>query len=572
MVGQTLVAVLTVMIMAAGCAPRTQPSSQDGDSLPSQASPSSQRTLIILARGEPSSMAAKPFATVSITFSAQVRVFNGTLDYTDHQEVSQPYLAEALPRVNSDTWRVNSDGTMQTSYHLRDGLAWHDGTPLTASDFAFAYEVYTRPELGSGSTMPIALMSDVSAPDPRTVVISWRRLYSEAGSLDLSFQALPRHILQEPLARLDAESFVNLPFWTREYVGLGPYKLTKWEPGTAMDAVAFDQHALGAPKIRQLRILFTPDPNSAVAMMLSGSGHVVADLVLSYEHGVTLEQEWAARGGGGTVNWSAAVLKWTTIQFRPEYASPRVLLDQRVRRGIQLAFDRESAMEATTGGRGLVTYTITSPQSPKFAALDAASFRRPFDPRGAQQWFEDAGMTRGPDGFYLGPDGEPAKLEVATEGGPISERDNAITVDGLRRAGIDAFPYLFPLAQARDNQFRALRPGLAQSSLPGRALSKFISAEVPRPENRWGGDVRGGWTNPEYDRLWELYDTALDPDERGRYIAQMERIIADDVVGIPTYFNVLINAYSYAVKGVPIRMLPDAGFGLHRVDTWEWTS
>jgi peptide/nickel transport system substrate-binding protein len=229
-------------------------------------------------------------------------------------------------------------------------------------------------------------------------------------------------------------------------------------------------------------------------------------------------------------------------------------------------------MEATTGGKGLVTYTITSPQSPKYATIDEATFRRPFDVRAAQQWFEEAGMTKGADGLYVGPGGEPVSVEIAAEAGPISERDNAITVDGLRQAGIDAFPYLFPLAQARDNQFRALRPGLAQSSLPGRALSKFISAEVPRPENRWGGDVRGGWTNPEYDRLWQAYDTSLDPDERGRYIAQMERLIADEVVGIPTYFTVLLNAYSSAVKGVPIRMLPDAGFGLHRVDTWEWSA
>jgi ABC-type transport system substrate-binding protein len=243
-----------------------------------------------------------------------------------------------------------------------------------------------------------------------------------------------------------------------------------------------------------------------------------------------------------------------------------------MRRGIQHTVDRESAMEATTGGRGLVTYTITSPQSPKFAALDEASFRRPFDLRAAQQWFEEAGMTRGSNGMYFGPDGQPARLEVAAEAGPISQRDNAILVDGLRQAGIDAFPNLFPLAQARDNQFRALRPGLAQSSLPGRALSKFISAEVPRPENRWGGDVRGGWTNPEYDRLWQAYDTSLDAAERLRTIGQMERLIADDVVGFPTYFTVLLNAYSSAVKGVNIRMLPDAGFGLHRVDTWEWSA
>ena len=45
-----------------------------------------------------------------------------------------PYLATALPQLETDTWRVLPDGRMETTFVLRPGLTWHDGEPLTAED------------------------------------------------------------------------------------------------------------------------------------------------------------------------------------------------------------------------------------------------------------------------------------------------------------------------------------------------------------------------------------------------------------------------------------------------------
>lgn len=566
-VSAQLIAALAVA--ACSSAPATGPRAEESGERVGQ--PNGQRTLVLLGRGEPSTLAAKPFVAISLVFvAAQVRVFNATLDYSDYREVTQPYLAEALPQLNTSSWRVLPDGTMETTYRLRAGLTWHDGAPLPASDFVFAWRVFSTPELGVSASRPINLMTEVRAPDARTVVIAWRQLYPDAASLDLTFQALPQHILDDPLQRLDADAFVNMPFWTRDYVGLGPYRLTRWEPGAEISAVAFDGHALGRPKIGQIRILFTPDANAALAMILSGHAHVAADQALSYQEAATLERAWAARAEG-TVNFAAVSLRFTTIQLRPEHANPRALLDVRVRRGLAHTLDRQTMMEVMTGGRGLVTYSLTSPRSPKYAAVEPTILRRPYDLRATQQSLEEAGLAKGPDGFYLVPGGEPFKLEVAVEAG-FAERDNAIFVDSLRQAGVDAFTYVLPVALIRDNQARSLRPGLAMSGLGARPPRGFVSSEVPRPENRWGGNIRGGWSSPEYDRLWRLYDTTLDPAERNRYVADMERLIAEEVAGIPSFFTVIVNAHVTAVRGPIIRTTPDAGFGTQRIDTWEWTS
>jgi len=104
------------------------------------------------------------------------------LDFLDEKAVPRPYLAEALPQLNTDTWRVLPEGRMQTTYRLRPNLTWQDGTPLSAEDFAFAWRVFSSPEFGVSGSLPIGAMADVLAPEPRTVVIQWRRLYPEAGA------------------------------------------------------------------------------------------------------------------------------------------------------------------------------------------------------------------------------------------------------------------------------------------------------------------------------------------------------------------------------------------------------
>src|SRR5438132_1040158 len=97
---------------------------------PSRVSFSSQ--LSAGCRGEPPNIAAKSIVTYSGSLGQVRRVFNAQLDYLDERETAVPYLAEAIPALDTDTWRVFADGRMETTYHLRPNLSWHDGRALTA--------------------------------------------------------------------------------------------------------------------------------------------------------------------------------------------------------------------------------------------------------------------------------------------------------------------------------------------------------------------------------------------------------------------------------------------------------
>jgi ABC-type transport system substrate-binding protein len=50
------------------------------------------------------------------------------------ENVLTPLLAEAVPSTDNGLWKINADGTMQTTWNLKKNAAWHDGTPLTAED------------------------------------------------------------------------------------------------------------------------------------------------------------------------------------------------------------------------------------------------------------------------------------------------------------------------------------------------------------------------------------------------------------------------------------------------------
>ena len=73
-------------------------------------------------RVEPTTISPKPFRQAGIEIGIVLRLFNAGLAINDERDVAHPELAEGLPQVNSDGWRVFSDGRMEPTYRLKPGL------------------------------------------------------------------------------------------------------------------------------------------------------------------------------------------------------------------------------------------------------------------------------------------------------------------------------------------------------------------------------------------------------------------------------------------------------------------
>src|SRR5207249_9050357 len=100
--------------------------------------------------------------------------------------------------------------------------------------------VYQDPSLGAFLRTPQNDIDGLLTPDPRTIVLQWRSPNASAGSLTFGdLDPLPTHVLGGPYTeyregRSSEERFLADPFWTSDFVGAGPYRLERWEPGVPL--------------------------------------------------------------------------------------------------------------------------------------------------------------------------------------------------------------------------------------------------------------------------------------------------------------------------------------------------
>src|SRR5438067_2094433 len=181
---------MSMAILVTGCSPAgpATPASPGGAASqagsPSQASaPSAPRVLTLSLAREPTFFAALAPLPSQQASDFYVRPFNAFLDLYDDQGRPVPYMAEALPALNTDSWTVFPDGRMETRYHLKPNLVWHDGAPLTADDFVFTFQVWAPSNGFRTAVVPYSLIDDVLAQDDRTLVIRWKSVYPDAAVL-----------------------------------------------------------------------------------------------------------------------------------------------------------------------------------------------------------------------------------------------------------------------------------------------------------------------------------------------------------------------------------------------------
>ncbi len=553
-------------LVATACAgPAAQPSGRSQMPAPGQPS----RTLSFGVRAEPNTV-----ASVALRYSGRGdrptnRMFNAGLVLQDPLNVPHPYLAQEVPQLNTDTWRLLPDGRMETIYRLKPNLSWHDGHALSAADFVFSWEVFSLPEFAVGAASPLSQMEDVLAPDESTVLIRWRTSYPEANAVyDDVLPPLPRHILEAPFRQGGQEAFIVHPFWAAEYVGAGPFSLTRWEPGAFIEGTAFQAHVLGRPKIDRIQVRFIPDENAVLANMLAGE--LVASFAPRYEQAIVLQQHWEPNHGGTAVLIPTQP-RFMHAQLRPEFANPRAVMDLRVRRALAHAIDKPSLDESLFGGRGAVTDSFLTPRTPYYADVDKTIAKYPYDLRRTEQLLNQAGFSKADDGFYAGPEDGRLILEVMRDGGNAYERELAAMADGWRQAGIDTRQsQTVAVNQMGNSELRNSFPAFYSTATGSGGednLGSFTTASIPTPANRWNGNNRSAWPNAEYDALWTAFNSTLDRSERNRQAVQMARLLSEELPIIMLYHNFHVVAYQSALRGPDTRGIRD--LTVWNVHEWE---
>lgn len=544
------IGLLTLM----SCAPAATPPSREGETPRPPSQPS--RALRIVVRAEPGSVAGTILQATGITTATARRVFNAGLALEDGDNQIRPYLAEGLPQLNTDSWRVFPDGRMETTYRLRPSLTWHDGKPISTGDFVFAHSVYRDPAFGIAGSLPLPIIEEIREQDTQTLVVGWSRPYPKARELThTTFSPLPRHIV-EPIYEAERDNLPNHAFWTTEYVGAGPYRLVGWEPGAFLEAAAFDAHALGRPKIERLQIAWSADFNATLANLMAGSIDYPGDNSIRVEQGLVLDAAWRGRAGG-SVLYQPELPRFIQVQHRAEYASPPVVRDVRVRRALAHAIDRPAINEALFDGKGITSDSLIFPNVPFFPEVERAITKYPFDFRRSEQLMNEVGFIKDAGGSFADRSGARLNLEVRNIQSAQNDAERSIIADGWRRAGFEVEEDVFTPVQTRDGHalgiFRSLSVTSAGASREGLTLENLNSASISRPETRWIGQNRGGWSNAAYDRAVDAFLTSLDPKEQSQAVIEAIKALTEELGVIPLHFNPRAVVYAAGLVGINVR-------------------
>lgn len=518
-----LVAGLGALVILAACASVAPPSAPGGPA----AQPAARKTLTFGVGGEPRGM-GQLFTGGNNVMAPIFTIVHDFLSRIDDQGNAVPSLALELPSQEKGTWVLNPDGTMVTTWKMRPNVTWHDGTPFHPEDVAFGFAVSVHPDVPYGSRRVPGNIDRIEAPDAQTLVINWKVPYPFADRLELGdLYPLPRHILQKAFEEAP-QDLQTASYWRQEFVGLGPYKLREWAPGSHMTLEANANYHLGKPKIDTQIHRFIADDNTLLANLLAGEIDIIVPATnLNAQQRETVRERWEAIGQGRIVPNLVGRFRYMAISFR----NP-VLHDVRIRQAFVHALDRAALAEVILLDRDLTIDSWITPAMPRYQRAKAGIQTYEYDPTRAVRLLEEAGYPGGPTAVRT-PAGEQMRVEYRGQA-----QEGSLTCANWRAIGVLCDETVMEGPLSRDPEYQASyqwfygTAGPASLGFVGRMLH---SSQIPTAERRWQGSNDGGIRDPEVDRLIDTFNRTVNPSEQERVELNLASLVSRQLYVYPLY-------------------------------------
>ena len=527
-----------VVALAAACAPAA-PAQPGGQSGAGQPAAGQIKTLRIGTTKEPTQGIIVFRGTGAGDMNPPV-TFHSTLTVHDAQGVLLPRLAVSVPSIESGDWVVEPDGRMRLTWRLQANARWHDGAPLSVEDFVLGLKVAADPEIPVTRSAWATTVDSIEPVDDRTMVVTWKRPYFQANVAGPDELApLPHHLLAEVYESGNRANLDSHPYWTRDFVGLGPYRIGSWTPGSTMEGLAYDEYFLGRPKIDRLQIRFFTDTNALVAALLAGEVDYIPIGSLKVEQLASLRDQWEATGAGSLIR-SSDGLRTLLLQYR-DPTMPWVG-DYRVRQALLESLDRQALVDTLQHGLTTIGHTIPTPDDPLYALVEQRGLRKyTYDPRHAQELLGQAGWTKGADGRYRNTSGGLFPFEIRTVvTAPETQQQIVAIADMYKAAGFESAPFGIPMTTTGTarSELRAKAPAAFDNSLPDdpEALRDFVSSQIATEANGWRGRNVWGYSDPSWDQTYERYAETLSFGPRQEILADMLKRAADELIFLPLWY------------------------------------
>jgi peptide/nickel transport system substrate-binding protein len=448
----------------------------------------------------------------------------------------EPWLAER--------WTSSPDGLTHT-LTLRDGVTWSDGVPFTSADVLFSVAAVYDPRAQSPLAASLSIGGKplkVTAPDARTVVLTFPQTFGPGLRVLDNLAMMPRHRLEAALA---AGTFAKA--WTPdtppgEMVAIGPFVLTEYVPAQRM---VFDRNPrywrrdarnIQLPYADRLTLEIVPDQDAEVLRVQAGQSDFMqqalraADLEamrpLEAQKKIQIV-ELGVSGDPDALVFNLRPGKWSA-DSRGAWIGRKEF-----RQAISHAVDREAFANAVFLGAAVPIHGPVTPGNPRWfwPSITRYEFSREkakallagigLENRDQDEWLEDAKGTE-------------ARFTLQTfRGNRVLERSAAVVRDELRQIGvaIDVVPL----------ETNAVR----QSVVKGDFEAAFIAFFTNDPDPAMSKDLwlsSGGahfWhlgqTEPatdwerQIDELMAKQASTLDEAERKRLFIEVQRIFAENL-------------------------------------------
>jgi peptide/nickel transport system substrate-binding protein len=405
----------------------------------------------------------------------------------------------------AERWDISDDGRTYT-FHLRQGVTFHDGTPFDAQAVKFNFNRMLDENHPQHDTGPFPLAFFFSAIKQTEVVDAHTvRLHlKEPFAPLLSNLAYPTGLMVSPTAvKKYGKEFGRHP------VGTGAYRFAEWQSNTKVTVERNPAYWDGSPKLQA--VIFRPitDANTRVTEMLAGGLDLMVEVP---PDAVAVFQ----RAGTFKLSEQVGPHLWFLIlnTREPPFS------DKRVRQAVNYAIDKQALVTNVLQGTATVATSVV-PAAFEWAYDDTLK-PYPYDPDKARQLIRDAGADGKTVGFMVAEGGSGMLAPV-----PMGTAIQADLAKVGLKAEIRTFEWNAYLAEV--NQGLAGKAGLAEmawmtndpDTLPYLTLR---SDAVPEK----GGFNSGYYSNPEVDRLLDQARRSTERNERADLYRRIQRIVHDD--------------------------------------------
>ncbi len=460
-------------------------------------------------------------------------------DYAQKDFSTEPSLAES--------WDVSADGLTWT-YHIRSGVTWSDGVPLTARDVAYTFNrvrkgKYEQTNFGNY----VSDLTSVTATDDQTVVMKVKK--PTPIMLSLAVYILPEHIWKDIDAK-KVRSFANEP-GPDGIVGSGPFVVTEHKRGQFIRLSANKNYWGGAPAIDELVFRIFNNEDSLAQALRRGeidfADSLGANVFKSLESADGVTTVPANYSGFDEIafNTGAALDDGTPIgDGHP------ALKDPKVRVALSYAIDTQTLVDRVLGGRGSPGSSIIPPIYENLH-FDPGADAFTFDPARAESLLDDAGYTKGADGVRRMPGGgrQLSFRLLGRSNSQTSQQSVQFVAGWLEDIGVQVKTKIVSEDALTEiigeGKFDMFEWGWVVEPDPNYQLSTFTCANRSYKD---GGSVFANlsdsfFCDKRYDQLFAQQAGQIDPAERAATVKEMQRIVYEQAPYVITFYYDNLEAY-----------------------------